>query len=197
MNKPIILGVVLFLIAFTAVFILVQRRPLPDDTAPAKAESGTDQSMPSQRRIHVKLFFNHSGSAMLVPEDRTVVYDENLHSQVREVLNELIKGPTGNLAATVPQGTQLRDLFISKNGIAYADFSAELSSNHIGGSAAEMDTVYSIVNTVTLNFPQIKGVQILVENQAVETLKGHLDLSRPLKPDLSLILRGAEPSEKS
>jgi germination protein M len=50
-----------------------------------------------------------------------------------------------------------------------------------------MNTVFSIVDTLTLNFPEIKRVQILIEDQAVDTLNGHLDLSRPLRQDLSFV----------
>ena len=197
MNKPIILGLILFLVVFAAIFLIVQRRSGQEQAAPGAITIEKDAEGPSTRRINVKLFFNSGGSTVLVPEDRAILYEENLHAQIQELLKELIKGPKGALAATIPSGTQLRDLFISKDGIAYADFSSEISSNHIGGSAAEMDTVYSIVNTIALNFPQIKGVQILVEDQAVETLNGHLDLSRPLKPDKSLIQPIAKSSKKS
>lgn len=197
MNKPIVLGLILFLIAFALIFVVVQRRSEQKQSAPEALTIEKGGETPGSRRINVKLFFNSGGSTVLVPEDRAILYEENLHAQIQEVLKELIKGPKGALAGTIPIGTQLRDLFISKDGIAYADFSSELSENHIGGSAAEMDTVYSIVNTIALNFPQITGVQILVEDQAVETLKGHLDLSRPLKPNRSLIQIDEKSSKKS
>jgi hypothetical protein len=48
-------------------------------------------------------------------------------------------------------------------------------------------TVYSIVNSLTANFPAVKRVQILVEDKPVSTLSGHIDLSRPLLPDLTFV----------
>src|SRR5262249_22098448 len=103
------------------------------------------------------------------------------------MLEELLKGPTGDRLPEIPEGTTLRDLFITKEGVVYADFSSELADKHPGGSMAEINTVYSIVNTVTYNFPQIKKVQILLNDQAVDSLKGHIDLSRPLSQDLSMV----------
>jgi spore germination protein GerM len=63
------------------------------------------------------------------------------------------------------------------------DFSRELQTNHSGGSAGELLTVYSIVNTLAENIHGISRVQILVEGNEVETLAGHLDLREPLSPN--------------
>lgn len=134
---------------------------------------------------------------MLVAEDRSIPYHETLLTQAKEVLNALIAGPQQKLVASIPPGVRLLDIMVSKDGTAYVDFSGEIVSNHQGGSAGEMVTVYSIVNTLTTNFPQIHGVQILVDDHSVETLNGHLDLSRPLKPDLSLARQEQEAAPQS
>ena len=70
------------------------------------------------------------------------------------------------------------------------DFSPELARNHPGGSLAEMQTIYSIVNSILLTIPSLKEVQILVNGQSRETLKGHIDLRAPLKANLSLNKKG-------
>ena len=49
-----------------------------------------------------------------------------------------------------------------------------------------MTAVYSIVNTVAVNFPRIKRVRLLLGGKEVATLKGHLDLREPLVPDFDL-----------
>lgn len=199
MNRPIVIGVILFVIVFATIFIVLkQRAPQPpaEEIRQQTAPSTPTQTQPGQerieRRINAKLFFNQQGSTRLAPEDRYVAYRETLHDQAAEVLKELVKGPEKNFDAPIPKGTQLRDLFLTKDGIAYVDFSIELATNHIGGSLAEINTVYSIVNTLTFNFPQIKRVQILLDDKAVESLKGHLDLSHPLKPDMSLVVNITE-----
>ncbi len=190
MNKPIVIGIALFLIVFGAIVFLVKRSP-PEGTGSSPAVSPVsspgDQPGSIQRRINVKLFFTNSDSGVLIPEERSIVYSEELISQAKEVLRELIQGPQEKLVPTIPKETHLRDLFLSKEGVAYADFSAELVAAHPGGSRAEIATIYSIVDTLTLNFPQIKKVQILIDDLPVETLKGHVDLSRPLGQDLSLV----------
>lgn len=59
--------------------------------------------------------------------------------------------------------------------------------------------VAAIVNTLT-EFPQIRQVQILVEGKQVESLAGHVDVSRPLTRNEKLIKRRPEgflPTSKS
>jgi hypothetical protein len=58
---------------------------------------------------------------------------------------------------------------------------------HPGGSAAELLTVYAIVNAVTANLPAIMRVQILLDGKEVDTLAGHMDLRRPLQRNESLV----------
>jgi germination protein M len=191
MNRPIVVGIVLFLIIFGGLFYFLKHRSAgsaPKNQPPAPANTvSKSEVQENQRRINVKLYFAATNSPMLQAQDRFVPYHDNLHDQAFEVLKELVRGPTDGLIPTLPEGTEARDLFITKDGVAYADFSAALSANHKGGSLAEMNTVFSIVNTLTLNFPEIKRVQILIEDQAVDTLNGHLDLSRPLRQDLSFV----------
>jgi spore germination protein GerM len=192
MNRPIVVGIILFLVIFGGLFYFVKHRPAQPtqnrtQSSPPTTTSKPEENQANQRRINVKLYFASNNSTLLQAEDRFVPYHDNLHDQAFEVLKELVKGPSGELIPTIPEGTLARDLFITKDGVAYADFSAALSANHTGGSLAEMNTVFSIVDTLTLNFPEIKRVQILIEDQAVDTLNGHLDLSRPLQQDLSFV----------
>jgi hypothetical protein len=52
-----------------------------------------------------------------------------------------------------------------------------------------MMTVYSIVNSLALNFPQIKRVQILIDGKPIESIAGHLSLKQPIPPKPDLIKR--------
>jgi spore germination protein GerM len=102
---------------------------------------------------------------------------------------ELIKGPKGKLIPTLPPRTKLLSLQMDDEGVAKVDFSLALSKDHPGGSSAEMMTVYSIVNSLALNFPRIKRVQILIDGKPIETITGHLSLKRPISPKPDLIRR--------
>ena len=71
--------------------------------------------------------------------------------------------------------------------MARVNFNSALTTEHPGGSSAEMMTVYSIVNTLSLNFPRIKRVQILIDGKPIETIAGHLFLREAILPKLDLI----------
>ena len=66
---------------------------------------------------------------------------------------------------------------IDRNGVARINFSSHLSRNHPGGSSAEIITVYSIANTVILNFDYIKKIKFLIDGTEIDTLAGHIDCS--------------------
>ena len=82
------------------------------------------------------------------------------------------------------------DVFVSARGVAYVDLSKEAAGG-TAGSHEELLSVYSIVNSLTVNFPAVKRVQILVDDRPVATLAGHVDLSRPLPPDMTLLAAAA------
>lgn len=186
MNKPVLIGILLFFVVL-ALFVFLKDRPSKDapvsnPVSEPSAPKNSDE--PESRRIQVQLFFFDPTKDILVPEERMVTYRDTIQSQAKEILQALIDGPTGNLAGTIPEGTEILDVFFRNDGTAYVDFSPQLSENHRGGTDGEIQTIYSIVNTLTLNLPTIKRVQILVGDHALDTLKGHIDLSRPLKQDL-------------
>jgi hypothetical protein len=151
----------------------------PDDAASPRAEA--------QRTISVKLFFESTDAPGLSSEERTIPFSSDLAGQVRTVVEELVKGPKTELAATLPPETKVLEVFVTGRGIAYVDLSKDGFGAQAGGSDSELRTVYSIVNSITANFPSIARVQILLDDHPAETLAGHVDLSRPLPPDMTLL----------
>ena len=99
---------------------------------------------------------------------------------------ELIQGSKSGLVATLPPETKVLEVFVSARGVAYVDLSKEASQG-TAGSHDELLSVYSIVNSLTVNFPAVRRVQILLEDRPVDTLAGHVDLSRPLTADMTLL----------
>ena len=141
--------------------------------------------MPLEKR-EVLLYFSDFEEEYLVGEKRKILKKSEVKEEAKETIIELIKGPKGKLIPTVPPQTKLLTLQLDEKGVAKVNFNKALSKNHPGGSSAEIITVYSIVNSLTLNFPQIKKVQILIEGETGETIAGHLSLDQPIssKPEL-------------
>ncbi len=140
-------------------------------------------------RKEVLLYFSDREGEYLVGERRAIPKKKALTEEAKETVVELIKGPGGKLVRTLPLRTKLLNLQINDAGLAKVNFNQALSKDHPGGTSAEMMTVYSIVNSLSLNFPQIKRVQILIDGKPIETITGHLSLKQPVLPKPDLIRR--------
>jgi hypothetical protein len=58
----------------------------------------------------------------------------------------------------------------------------------IQGSSEELLSVFSIVDSVVINLPAVRRVQLLIRGEPVSTLAGHIDISRPLAADATLLV---------
>ncbi len=137
----------------------------------------------------VTLFFLREEDGMFVPETRTIAASGTIAQEAEAVLNELIKGSANGLASALPPEAKVGQVFVTKDGTAYADFSKDLIDAHPSGSEAEQATVFAIVNTLARNFKSVKKVFILVDGEERETLDGHITLNRAFLPDYSLVAK--------
>jgi germination protein M len=128
------------------------------------------------KKYNMILYFAGSQAMYVVPEVREVDVVGRRYAQT--AIEELIKGPTmPGLYPTIPNGTKLRSIKV-EDGTAIVDFSKEFKENHSGGSAGELMTINSIVNTLT-EFPSIKSVKFLIDGKENETLAGHVVFDQP------------------
>jgi len=141
----------------------------------------------------VVLFFGTADGAGLVRESRDIDPCSSVTECAEEVLGELINGPLGDLAPTLPDTGTFHGVSID-GSILTVDVGRELQDGISAGSSAEITALYSVVNSMAVNFPQVKQVRFLVEGKGVETLKGHIDLREPLAPDFSLEKKAESPA---
>jgi germination protein M len=141
---------------------------------------------PAREAKTVRLFFLSEDDSLLHPEQREILAGPSIVEEAEQAVEELIRGSDKGYISPLPPETRLRQLFITKDGVAYVDLSREIMEKHPSGSSAELATVYSIVNTLAYNFKPIKKVFILVEGSEKETLGGHINLSQPFVPLYSL-----------
>ncbi len=136
----------------------------------------------------VHLYFASPDADHLKVEARRILREERITDEAKALIGELIKGPRGNLDPTIPPETQLRELYIvPEEKCAYLDFNQAFQANHPGGSAGELLTIYSLVNTLIDNLEGIERVQILVEGETIETLAGHIDITKPLPRNSTIV----------
>jgi spore germination protein GerM len=170
--------------------LLRQRGPALEEEAEPAAQAQSREEEPSrgaERTINVQLFFPSAERPGLVAEERAVPFSSDLSVQLRGVVEELAKGSRSGSLSSLGPGTRVLDVFVSAAGVAYVNLSKEATEGQPGGSEAELLSVYSVVNSLTTSFPAVKRVQILIEDRSAPTFNGHLDLSRPLPPDPTLL----------
>ena len=131
----------------------------------------------------VVLFFVDGGSR-LAREARELDQCADTTACLKDTLDELFYGPLGELDEALPEGSVVNAVRIEGDS-AVVDVNRSFVDEMPSGSSAEMMAVYSIVNTVCLNFPKITGVRLTVAGDGKVALE-HLDLSDPLAADYTL-----------
>lgn len=153
--------------------------PLPPEVEQVPAQAGQTRT--------VVLFFLSEEDTLLHAEEREIPADTSLVRQAKRTIQELIKGSQSGYISPFPPETQLRELYMTEEGVACVDFSKDIVENHLSGSSAEIATIFSVVNSLAYNFNSIEKVFILIEGRERETLGGHINLSRPFLPLYDLI----------
>jgi spore germination protein GerM len=133
------------------------------------------------------LYFADRDNYYLMSEQRVVSHSGNAVDYARSIVEALIKGPQNSLVRTIAADTELRAIYIISDGACYVDLSRAVGKDHPGGCNSELLTIYSVVNSLILNVPEIKRVKLLIEGKEVQTLAGHIDLVFPLEANMLII----------
>lgn len=161
-----------------------------------KYKSSREVPLPSSAQSSIgsrpiTLFFS-TIDGQLARESRDVEACEDDKICLKDILDELCNGPVGELGETVPEGAVVEGVHI-EGSLATIDLNRPFVETMLSGSSAEMLAVYSIVNTVTVNFPYVQSVKLNVAGDTHAHLS-HLDLSEPLLPDYTLEANAAQHS---
>ena len=155
------------------------------DAPDAPAATDAPAAVP---RIKATLYFASEDGLRLVPVESEVALAEGVVAQARSIIESQLAAPAPPpLVSTIPQGATLRGIFVSQRNEAFVDLDPSIRTAHPGGTLQELMTVYTIVNALLTNLPNLQDVQILIGGQEVDTLAGHVDLRRPLRKNEGLI----------
>lgn len=145
-----------------------------------------DSPAPTVPDYEIKIYFI-AGGQFLATQSRTSHGTSEVAERLHQIARELSNPPgTGLMESPFIAGTTVRGLYIL-NDIVYLDLSREFLQPPVPSPKLERLALYSFVNSIMLNLPSIKGVQVLIDGQITRTAWGWMDLSSPLGPDLSLI----------
>lgn len=136
----------------------------------------------------VRLYYE-SPQMLLTAETRNVALPESAPAALPVVMRELLKGPVMPASLRLfPADTVMRAAYLLPGGTAIVDLGGPTVTQGWGtGSHQELMAIYSIVQTVTANFPEARTVRVLVNGSPGETLAGHISLARSFTPDSSLV----------
>ena len=171
---------------FSALLVVVcsrkkAERPEPETLSKIIADGSIAQF------IKVKLFFYSESSSFMQPVYREIEVPEIREGLYKKFIALLFAGNNG-LITPVPDGVQLRSVFyLQEMAMLVLDFNDSLINAFPGGTAAELEFIYFIVDNICYNFKEIKKVKILSGGNENKTLAGHIDLEKPFFPDYNRI----------
>ena len=93
---------------------------------------------------------------------------------LRALLHEYMKNPSPH---AVPQGSDVRGVYLTADGLCVLDVNAALAEQHRSGMLLEQFTVISMMETLTRNLDGVQQVRWLVDGKQRDSLAGHADLT--------------------
>jgi hypothetical protein len=130
---------------------------------------------PSER---VVLFIAHDEDGTLRGESAQIPMPSGRQQRAEELLRALLsryldKDSPHQLGA----GADIRSVYLVDPGMAVIDLNSAFADTHRSGVLVEQLTVASLIQTISVNTPNLLKVKILVDGKDRETLAGHADLS--------------------
>jgi spore germination protein GerM len=182
----IIIPFIIIAVVFALLVWKKYRASIPQPQAPQVQQPAVAQSA---------ILFFVDESSRLGREAREIEPCTDTSECLEDILEELFSGPVGDLNDALPEGALLNSVLIEGDKVT-VDVNSNFVSEMPTGSSAEMMAVYSVVNTVCINFPQIKMVKLNVDGDSKVVLK-HLDLTDPIPADFSLEQKPELKAEKA
>jgi hypothetical protein len=93
---------------------------------------------------------------------------------LRALLQEYMRNPSPH---AVPAGSDVKAVYLTKDGLCVIDLNATLADQHRSGMLLEQFTVLSLLETAAMNLPSAKQIQVIVDGKERASLAGHADLS--------------------
>jgi len=130
----------------------------------------------------VSLFFSTPDASGLLEEKRSMPKAGDDFTALSQIVAELAHGPESvDLTAVIPAQTRLLGVRRIDSETLELDFNRELMDYHPGGSSSELLSVHALTNSIAAYMPEFERFVFKIEGEVVESLKGHVDLSRALQ----------------
>lgn len=132
----------------------------------------------------IQLYFSTPAGTFLVPESHEIPACDKDRDCIHSLLLNLIAGSQQENLPVLPPETKILAIEV-ENDLVRVNFSRHLIDFHPGGSLTELLSIYSLINSLNENFPYVRQLQILIEGEVQQTLKGHARIDQPIYADFS------------
>ncbi|MFO7831613.1 MAG: GerMN domain-containing protein [Desulfuromonadaceae bacterium] len=167
-----------FLIGLIAAGIIVGRMVVDVRPLPKQQESSRSPVVKEE----ISLYFSTPDASGLLEEKQTMPKAGDDFTALSQIVAQLARGPeSSDLAVVIPAQTRLLGVRKIDPETLELDFNRELVDYHPGGSSSELLSVHALTNSIAAYMPEFERFIFKIEGKAVETLKGHVDLSRALQ----------------
>ncbi|MCW8858871.1 MAG: GerMN domain-containing protein [Deltaproteobacteria bacterium] len=130
----------------------------------------------------VQLYFTAPDGTFLIPETVEIPGCDEDRDCISSLLVELIQGSRLKNLPVLPKEAEVLAVQV-ENDLVRINFSKKLVDFHPGGSLTELLSIYSLANSLSENFPYIRQVQLLIDGEVKQTLKGHARIDQPIYAD--------------
>jgi len=137
--------------------------PTPHTEEAARAKLNQFALQPNNGTTQLAtLYFPALNEGKILPESRSLTWAQADADRVRQIVLALAEGSHQGYGRVLPASTTVRAVFLTADGTAYLDLSADVLSDFEPGIQSETLAIYSIVNSLTMNIPAVKQVQFLI-----------------------------------
>jgi hypothetical protein len=187
-QNRLLLGVVVIIFAVAAaagVYVWsLMRSPGVPQNAEVPAQHVLAQPLRTEETLMITLYFPSDG--MLAPASVAVKRQPDGQSQAREILAAMLEDPRTAQTALL-KDVRLREIYLDAAGTAYVDLATAPQKEIRASAWEELTAIYAIVNTLMQNIEEIKHIRILLDGREVQTLAGHIDLTRTFGKRMDLV----------
>jgi hypothetical protein len=178
----VVLGLALLLLVGGLTWWLLAGR----EGKPKAGRAGVEEAGGPGEPVTFLLDFPANGGR-LGGERRELQVTESPRDRARKIVLALLAGPKGTgLYRPFPEGVKLGSVLLAGD-VLYLDLVWEGHPEPPqSGSTEEIQRVFSVIDSVCLNVPEVRRVVLLWNGFQRDSFAGHVDLSRPLGPDRTL-----------
>lgn len=129
----------------------------------------------------VTIYYRHPKFEAIVPLRKNILRHVNMADQIKQVIDYLTIPPQNGKGLPIwPTNTYVREVYLIRDATVVVDLDGRFLTELSVGCTREEFMVYSLVNSILVNFAPYDKVRVLVDGEPRETLLGHIDIELSL-----------------